>query len=80
MPLVISSEQEPSRLIVFGLDDASGQQHGLAQQRLDVLSLDAVLPALDPVAGIPIEILRMPSKASSQAAVSGSPTRRIAIV
>jgi hypothetical protein len=57
MPLVISSEQEPSWLIVLGLDDTSGQRHGLAQQRLDVLSLDAMLPALDPVAGISIEIL-----------------------
>jgi hypothetical protein len=56
--LVISSEQKPSWLVLLGLDDASGQQYGLAQKRFHVLSIDPVLPVLGPVAGIPIEILR----------------------
>jgi hypothetical protein len=57
-PFVISSEQKPSWFVLLGLDDASGQQHGLAQKRFHVLSLDPVLPILGPVAGVPIEILR----------------------
>ena len=54
---VVSSEQEPSWLVVVGLDNAPGEQHRVAEECLDVLGLDPVLPVLGSVAGIPIEIL-----------------------
>ena len=57
MSFAISSEQEPSRLIVPGFYNPPGQHDGLAEQRLDILGLDPVLSALGPVAGVPVEIL-----------------------
>src|SRR5712691_6049364 len=53
---VAFSEQQPARLVVRGLDDATREEDGAVEERLDPRWLDSVLLALAPVPGVPVEL------------------------
>jgi len=50
------SKQQPARLLVRRLDDTPCEENSTVKERLDLGWLDAVLPILGAVAGIPVEL------------------------
>ncbi len=55
-PAVVSAKEQPARLVVRRLYDAPCEENSTVKERLDLGRLDAVLPVLGAVAGIPVEL------------------------
>jgi len=58
------SKQQPARLVVRRLDDATRDENGTAKERFDLSWFDAVLSVLGAVAGIPVEMVRFAGDAN----------------